>query len=137
MAVVYSSAAKAARGNRSTPLVSSVAAPGRRELLASAPVHPEGKTEASCAACRQRPATVAYKLKIRWASLAGSWRLPLCQPCAGAVMPLGPVAELLWFQSMGVDALSTASSRSGAGISPPRTLGSQAIRKAARRGCRG
>jgi hypothetical protein len=133
MAIVCSSAAKTARMNRPGPADSSVAAPGWRELQASTPLHPKGKTEAGCVACRQRPATIAYKLKISRASQAGGWLLPLCRPCSDAVTPLGPVAELLWFQSMGVDALTAASRYSG----PRRTIGSQPqvfLRESALRG---
>jgi hypothetical protein len=41
--------------------------------------------------------------------------LPLCRVCLNLASPLGPVAELLWLQSIGVDALAVAS----AGHKPP------------------
>ena len=67
------------------------------------PAHPQAKTKGCCVASWQRPACVPYELKIRKASGAPGWLLPICQACFAAVMPLNPVAELLWFQSMGVD----------------------------------
>ena len=57
---------------------------------------------------------VPYELKIRKVSGAPGWLLPLCQACFAAVMPLSPVAELFWFQFMGVDALCATSRRSAA-----------------------
>ena len=108
------SAANAARIPRPALADRSVATGGESGHPASAPAHPQAKTKGCCVACRQRPACVPYELKIRKASGAPGWLLPICQACFAAVMPLNPVAELLWFQSMGVDALCAASRRSAA-----------------------
>jgi len=70
---------------------------------------PQTKHRRCCVACGHRSAVTLHKLKIRMPSSKPGWTLPLCQPCFALVLPLGPVAELLWFQSMGVDALSAAS----------------------------
>ena len=108
------SVAKAARMTYPAQADRSVATNGESALPPSAPAHTQGKTKGCCVACRQRPACVPYELKIRKASGAPGWLLPICQACFAAVMPLGPVAELLWFQSKGVDALCAASRRSAA-----------------------
>ncbi len=71
--------------------------------------YPQTKPQRSCVVCGHRPAITLYKLKIRTQSQRPGWTLALCEPCFALVLPLGPVAELLWFQSMGVDALSAAS----------------------------
>ncbi len=114
MAAICISAAKAARMPRPTTVDRPAATRAEIGLPASAPAHARGKTKGCCVACRQRPACVPYELKIRKASGAPGWLLPLCQACFAAVMPLSPVAELLWFQSMGVDALCAASRHSAA-----------------------
>ena len=108
------SAADAARMTCPALADRSFATGGESALPASAPAHARGKTKGCCVACRQRPACVPYELKIRKASGAPGWLLPICQACFAAVMPLSPVAELLWFQAMGVDALCAASRRSTA-----------------------
>jgi hypothetical protein len=114
MAAICISAAKAARTPRPVPVDRSAATGDESGLPASAPAHTQGKSKGCCIACRQRPACVPYELKIRKASGAPGWPLPICQACFAVVTPLGLVAELLWFQSMGVDALCAASRRSAA-----------------------
>lgn len=108
------SAANAARMTRPALADRSVAAGGESGHPASALAHPQAKMKGCCVACRQRPACVPYELKIRKVSGAPGWLLPICQACFAAVMPLSPVAELLWFQSKGVDALCAGSRRSAA-----------------------
>ncbi len=65
-----------------------------------------------CVAC-PKPAAVLHGLKIRKSNGPGWEALPLCAVCFETVRQLGPVAELLWFQARGVDALGMASSRQG------------------------
>ena len=120
MAAICISAAKAARMTRPALADRSAASAGESALPASALAHARGKTKGCCVACRQRPACVPYELKIRKASGAPGWLLPICQACFTAVMPLSPIAELLWFQSMGVDALCAASRRSAGAVSATR-----------------
>ncbi|MGO9364219.1 MAG: hypothetical protein ACLP02_12315, partial [Rhodomicrobium sp.] len=54
-----------------------------------------------------------HGLKIRKSKGPGWEALPLCTACFETVRVLKPVAELLWFQARGVDALGLASSRRG------------------------
>jgi hypothetical protein len=50
-----------------------------------------------------------HRLKIRGEGAKPAWAVPLCGLCLGAVLPLHPVAELLWFQARGLDILAQAS----------------------------
>ena len=67
------------------------------------------RAKRNCLACQERRAVALHKLKIRMSREKPVWALPLCRACLELLLPLGPVAELLWFQSMGVDALALAS----------------------------
>jgi len=64
----------------------------------------------SCVACG-RSASVRHCLKI--SGKTSAWIVRLCPACEGEVAPLPALAELLWFQARGVDALALASSKSG------------------------
>ena len=63
----------------------------------------------SCAACG-RAAAVHHGLKI--SGKTSAWIVRLCPACEGEVAPLPALAELLWFQARGVDALALASAPS-------------------------
>ena len=69
------------------------------------------KPQGCCCACQQRPAVFFHELKIRKGRGNQSWGLHLCEACYAAVAPLDAVAELLWFQRTGVDAMAIASAR--------------------------
>ena len=79
----------------------------------------------SCAACG-RVASVRHCLKI--SGNTSAWIVPLCTACEGEVAALAALAELLWFQARGVDALALASCESGRRRSskgrPARPIGS-------------
>src|SRR4249919_3045212 len=60
----------------------------------------------SCAACG-RVASVRHCLKI--SRNTSAWIVRLCPACEGEVAALPALAELLWFQARGVDALALAS----------------------------
>ena len=64
----------------------------------------------SCAACG-RVASVRHCLKI--SRNTSAWIVRLCPACEGEVAALPALAELLWFQARGVDALALASCKSG------------------------
>ncbi len=63
----------------------------------------------SCAACG-RAGSVRHGLKI--SGNTSAWIVRLCPACEGEVAPLPALAELLWFQARGVDALALASAPS-------------------------
>ena len=69
------------------------------------------KPQGRCCACRQRPAVLFHELKIRKGRESRPWGLCLCEACYAAVAPLDAVAELLWFQQMGVDAMAAVSAK--------------------------
>src|SRR5262245_38636091 len=61
-----------------------------------------------CISCGA-PAAIRSSLKIRQKTRQSPWGFDLCAGCAAAVKELGPVRELLWFQSRGIDILALAS----------------------------
>lgn len=67
----------------------------------------------ACLACRKRPAEASHRLKIRAKAAGRPWSVMLCGVCLSAVRPLHPVAELLWFQGLGLDVLAEASALGG------------------------
>ena len=76
------------------------------------------KPQGCCCACRQRPAVLFHELKIRKGRESRPWGLCLCEACYAAVAPLDAVAELLWFQRMGVDAMAMASVEAALVLAP-------------------
>ena len=81
-------------------------------------ISPQRRPQGCCCACQQRPAVFFHELKIRNGRGNQSWGLHLCEACYAAVAPLDPVAELLWFQQMGVDAMAMASVKAALALAP-------------------